>query len=250
MGESSTQSSSYILLGISTIDTLIRGSMPSEICDVKARFSKLQINCDMSCACCTESCKAKRSAEVCVRTAVPSQSPSTSVITSNQPSVVPTGMPSFIPSHRPSSTPGNEAALLRFYNDLDGPNWNFSNNWLTDTDFCTWTGVSCFGENVISLELDNKGLKGKLPSSIFTDLPMLETLSLEKNSISGKFAQSGYCCRTCWCVIWVVWFGLCFWSMNYHRSINRNHPKRARCCSKFEEIETSWKFVSWRAANR
>ena len=279
MGESSTQSSSYVYRGISAIDTLITGSMPSEICDVKARFDKLQINCDMSCACCNVSCKAKRSAEVCVRTAVPSQSPSTSVIPSNQPSVVPTGMPSFIPSHRPSrlpsaepsrmpsdkpstlpslmpsddpstiptveqsfipislpsygpsqlpstsiipsnqpsvvptgvpsfipshrpsSTPGNGAALLQFYNDLDGPNWNFSNNWLTENDFCTWTGVTCFGENVISLKLVGKGLKGQLSSSIFTDLPMLESLILEGNSLSGKSAQSNYYCRICWCVI-------------------------------------------------
>ena len=44
--------------------------------------------------------------------------------------------------------------------------WMTSTNWVTDTDFCTWFGITCIGENVSELELISNGLSGSLPAEV------------------------------------------------------------------------------------
>jgi uncharacterized repeat protein (TIGR01451 family) len=77
--------------------------------------------------------------------------------------------------------------LVALYNNTDGPNWNDSatNNWTQTNTPCSWTGVTCSGGRVTSIDRgNNKGLNGSLPD--LSALTQLQYLSLEYNQLSGS----------------------------------------------------------------
>lgn len=77
-------------------------------------------------------------------------------------------------------------ALLSFkqsiYQDPEGSlsNWNFS-----DQNPCSWNGVTCKDQKVVSLSIPKKKLYGFLPSALGS-LPNLRHLNLRNNNFSGR----------------------------------------------------------------
>ncbi len=80
----------------------------------------------------------------------------------------------------------DRAALIAFYNEMDGPNWLNRTNWLTSAPLQQWHGVRT-DENgrVTELLLSMNRLSGELPVGLI-NLPMLEELWLSDNQISGQ----------------------------------------------------------------
>jgi M6 family metalloprotease-like protein len=74
-------------------------------------------------------------------------------------------------------------ALVSLYNNLDGPGWDKSLNWLVNANPCTWGGVTCNGGFVTGLHLTT-ALAGTIPASI-GDLGHLTLLHLDSESLSG-----------------------------------------------------------------
>jgi len=93
---------------------------------------------------------------------------------------------------------GQQAALQSLYNSAQDPGcapgannlcWNNNNNWGTG-DACTWYGVTCTGNTVTGLDLDNNNLRGVIPNNVFNSLPDLERLDLDDNGrLTGNFPQ-------------------------------------------------------------
>jgi len=79
--------------------------------------------------------------------------------------------------------------LEALFESTDGPDeqWKTSTGWLDDEDFCNWYGIDC-DENgsVASIQLGSNGLKGSLPTSIWT-LPNLVHLKIYGNEIDIDF---------------------------------------------------------------
>ena len=61
-----------------------------------------------------------------------------------------------------------QQALIDIYNTTNGDNWVNKQNWLTNSDACTWHGITCDSTktNVLNIELQQNGLTGSLPNSI------------------------------------------------------------------------------------
>lgn len=59
-----------------------------------------------------------------------------------------------------------------------------STNWTSNTDYCTWFGVSCFNQRVTSLVLTGMALRGELSLQI-SNLTHLEELNLSSNNLGG-----------------------------------------------------------------
>ena len=77
------------------------------------------------------------------------------------------------------------AALVRLYNDTDGPNWTISTNWLSDVPLGEWHGVRAGETGVVQeVSLAANGLSGTLPSTIGL-LNRLGNLDLSDNHLSG-----------------------------------------------------------------
>jgi hypothetical protein len=55
--------------------------------------------------------------------------------------------------------------------------------------YCKWFGVKCFGNSVITINLDGLGLTGSLPTSLSL-LKSLEVLSIQSNFLAGNIPQS------------------------------------------------------------
>ncbi len=82
------------------------------------------------------------------------------------------------------SSPDREA-LVAFYRETNGPNWNEDTNWLSDEPLARWRGVQTDSEGrVTGLSLTDNSLTGRLPSEI-GQLRHLVSLELYGNSISG-----------------------------------------------------------------
>jgi Leucine-rich repeat (LRR) protein len=75
-------------------------------------------------------------------------------------------------------------ALIDFYNALDGPNWNNSNNWLSDQPVSNWNGVGVSDDRVNRIDLRRNNLKGIIPPS-FSTLDKLKMVDLSENNITG-----------------------------------------------------------------
>ena len=52
--------------------------------------------------------------------------------------------------------------LATLYYNTDGPQWKNNDNWLEQTEPCTWYGVTCAGHVVSTLELENNELDGQV----------------------------------------------------------------------------------------
>ena len=91
----------------------------------------------------------------------------------------------------PGSPASDREILVTLYNALDGPNWEDSGNWLSDTPLGEWSGVTTDDNGrVIWLQIGGSGsgqeLNGEIPSGADCDLGALEILGL-----SGGFHGVG-----------------------------------------------------------
>lgn len=82
------------------------------------------------------------------------------------------------------------AALVDLYQSTDGPHWYDDHGWLTDSNPCTWYGVSCTDGSVAYLWLEGNNLAGPLPASI-GDLSNAWLLHLKNNQITRLPSQIG-----------------------------------------------------------
>jgi hypothetical protein len=65
-----------------------------------------------------------------------------------------------------SATPNSSRreALIAFYNSTGGLNWIHQSGWLTSSDECTWSGITCNNDGVlIGINLSDNNLTGTLP---------------------------------------------------------------------------------------
>ncbi len=75
--------------------------------------------------------------------------------------------------------------LVTLYEATDGPNWNSSENWLTDAPLGEWYGVKTAGRGwVTELSLDENDLTGPIPSEL-GNLTSMERLYLDENDLTG-----------------------------------------------------------------
>jgi len=87
------------------------------------------------------------------------------------------------------SVEGNDkAVLISLYKETGGDHWVNNDNWLKTLDHCEWYGVTCWNlgneldGRVRWLKLDNNGLIGKIPPTIYS-LAEITTISLSRNKI-------------------------------------------------------------------
>ena len=83
-------------------------------------------------------------------------------------------------------------SLVDLYKATAGESWLHNTNWNTDTDVCTWYGVTCLEHmhNVTTdLSLKSNNLVGKIPESI-TLLKDLKTLDLSGNKLTGPIPST------------------------------------------------------------
>lgn len=100
----------------------------------------------------------------------------------------------------PSSAPvpvisGERDALMAFYNQANGVNWNDNTNWNSNSDICTWYGVTCDNELSQSSSSSSSGKvtelklkKNNMFGTIATEIGLLTQLSyidFDSNSLSG-----------------------------------------------------------------
>ncbi|KAK1374684.1 putative inactive receptor kinase [Heracleum sosnowskyi] len=82
----------------------------------------------------------------------------------------------------------DRAALLRLRDAVKGRTllWNSA-----ESTPCSWKGITCHLNNnsVIKLQLPGFGLSGEIPRNTIGNLSNLRTLSLRKNSLSGKLPE-------------------------------------------------------------
>eukprot|EP01065_Artemidia_motanka_P029145 TRINITY_DN3513_c4_g1_i1.p1 TRINITY_DN3513_c4_g1~~TRINITY_DN3513_c4_g1_i1.p1 ORF type:complete len:1616 (+),score=188.30 TRINITY_DN3513_c4_g1_i1:215-5062(+) len=91
------------------------------------------------------------------------------------------------------------AALQSLYNaalhaDCPAKNqrcWPRRTNWGdAAVDGCAWQGVTCTGNSITGLDLNDNNLRGFIPNNVFTQLPSLERLRLDDNGgLTGTFPQ-------------------------------------------------------------
>ena len=96
---------------------------------------------------------------------------------------------SAIPSHEGTGAecpPLSEREVLgELYRATGGPEWNDSENWLTDAPLGDWWGVSVNGQGqVVELKLGGNNLQGAIPPEL-SALSKLERLQLWTNSLVG-----------------------------------------------------------------
>ena len=86
----------------------------------------------------------------------------------------------------PGSLATDREILVTLYNALDGPNWEDSGNWLSDTPLGEWSGVQIVNGRVTYLQIGGSGsgqeLSGEIPLELI-GLGALEILNL--NDYSG-----------------------------------------------------------------
>lgn len=78
-------------------------------------------------------------------------------------------------------------ALMEVYTNTGGGSWNDNSGWGSDTDYCSWYGVSCplhTTGNIVGLQLSNNGLRGPIPASVSL-IKTMKTLDLSNNALTG-----------------------------------------------------------------
>jgi len=85
--------------------------------------------------------------------------------------------------------------LVRMYLNTIGQSWNIQDNWLGYDNHCTWAGVTCSTDGVVTeLALQNNMLSGPFPNDL-SDLGSLNTLDLSANYMAG-IIPSDLCYRS------------------------------------------------------
>ncbi len=80
----------------------------------------------------------------------------------------------------------DRAALVAFYNAMDGDNWTNNENWLSDAPLDEWHGVATNSEGrVFNVRLTDNQLSGELPSELGS-LSFLIVLGAAENQVSGE----------------------------------------------------------------
>lgn len=79
--------------------------------------------------------------------------------------------------------------LVELYSATNGPNWVDKSGWLLSNTPCTWFGITCSDEHVISIILRNNNLSGILPDS-WSFFTALNKLLLDDNHLSGPLPPS------------------------------------------------------------
>ena len=98
------------------------------------------------------------------------------------PTATPPPVPTVTATPTPSGTAASDrAALIAFYNSMDGPNWKNNTNWLSDKPIGDWYGITTDnGGRVIGIAISYNDLNGQIPLQ-FGELAALETLELNGN---------------------------------------------------------------------
>lgn len=89
-----------------------------------------------------------------------------------------------------ANTAAERPILELLYDQTGGSeSWKSSNEWKTETSVCSWYGINC-DENgsVASIQLGSNGLKGSMPTEIFT-LPNLVHLKMYGNDLDVDFTD-------------------------------------------------------------
>jgi len=76
--------------------------------------------------------------------------------------------------------------LVRIWLNNDGPNWTNQGNWMGTADHCTWAGVICSDDNLVTeLNFQSNQLSGYFPPDLY-DLSSLTVLNIAENSLVGS----------------------------------------------------------------
>lgn len=89
-----------------------------------------------------------------------------------------------LPAH--ADIPASERAVLdALYAQTGGPSWTSNTRWETDSNLCSWHGLTCDegGTHVIGIMLIDNALVGTLPA--ITALAELQTFDVDSNQLSG-----------------------------------------------------------------
>jgi len=78
-------------------------------------------------------------------------------------------------------------ALITLYNATNGAGWTDNSGWVTATvgTECTWYGVTCVLDHVMSLHLENNQLSGSIPPEL-GNLSGLWYLFMDRNQLTGS----------------------------------------------------------------
>jgi len=79
-------------------------------------------------------------------------------------------------------------ALIAFYENTNGDNWNNNSNWLSDRPINEWHGVTVENGHVTELSLLKNNLIGKFPEDL-GKLSRLNTLDLRINGLTGSIPK-------------------------------------------------------------
>lgn len=80
--------------------------------------------------------------------------------------------------------PGEREILIRFYEQTDGDRWVNTEGWLTESDHCSWYGITCRDSAVTMIALPDNQLYGELPPEL-GELHYLDALYLNGNLLTG-----------------------------------------------------------------
>jgi hypothetical protein len=94
--------------------------------------------------------------------------------------------PIFIDCATQAELPAAECdALTTLYNTTSGVDWTNNNGWLAFASPCNWFGISCEAGHVVSIDLHNNRLNGRIPAELGA-LSNLADLRLHRNQLSGS----------------------------------------------------------------
>ena len=80
----------------------------------------------------------------------------------------------------------DRAALVALYNATDGPNWEESENWMSNEPLSVWYGITTnITGRVTEIELGDNNLVGEIPAEL-GNLASLTNLDLHHNPLSGE----------------------------------------------------------------
>lgn len=85
---------------------------------------------------------------------------------------------------------GDCEALVSFYDEAGGVNWNNRTGWLVNNMPCSWYGIKCIEDRVTEIDLPRNGLSGPIPTAL-GQLTSLRILNLTRTYTPGNDSLSG-----------------------------------------------------------